>query len=129
MMSLTAPLPIRHMRSKEPVNWYRIQARVYGSYSQCLSVLLNQIFFPKEASWLPLQHSKPIQRLTSTLCKSLAIQSRVHASCPEHANSQNMPEKCLGDCSVDQGQNSPRTPKIQQYSLHCIAQELLKLLV
>lgn len=71
----------------------------------------------------------PVQRLTSTLCKSLSIQSRVHASCPEHANSRDVSENCLGDCSVDQRQSSARTLKIQQYSLHSSAQKLLNLLV
>lgn len=86
-------------------------------------VLLNQTFFFKEGQLTAsvLFGDMPIQKLPP-LCKSLAIQGRVHASCPEHANSQDELEKCLGYCSVNQGQNSVRTLKIQQYSLHFSAQ-------
>lgn len=69
----------------------------------------------------------PIQRFTTNLLLSRA--GYVHVNCLEHPNSQDVPEKSLGDYSVDQGKDSARTLKMQQYSLHFDGQELHELLV
>lgn len=93
MMSLTVFLPIIHMRFKDLVNWCYIQAWVYGTYSRCLSVQWNQIFFLKEASWLPLYCWK------GCLCKGLPphcanlLLSR--AGCTQAAPNMLAPRMCL----------------------------------
>lgn len=84
-------------------------------------MLPNQIFFfIKEATGCLYNDQRPAYS---------EVYFRVHASCPEHPNSQDVPEKSLGDYSVDHGKDSARTIKMQQYSLHFNGQDLLKLLV